>query len=172
MGSGGERRRLMDRLALYRSPASLGESDAYNKAMRGRQRVLEARGEASRDLDHWEELVVRHGFAVSAARDAAVSSLAPVASRTFASIGAEGLELQVTYQRGAPTTLDEFRQALADNRPRDRARGSATVGPHRDDLLLELGGRPARGIASQGQHRATVLALELAELESSDRPAG
>ncbi len=165
MGSGSERRRLMDRLALYQSPASLGDSDAYTKAMRGRQRVLEARGEASRDLEHWEELVVRHGVAVSAAREAAVASLAPVAQRSFASIGAEGLVLQVAYQRGAPAATEQFRQALVDNRPRDRARGSATVGPHRDDVLLELGGRAARGIASQGQHRATVLALELAELE-------
>jgi DNA replication and repair protein RecF len=165
MGSGSERRRLMDRLALYQSPASLGDSDAYTKAMRGRQRVLETRGEASRDLDHWEELVVRHGVAMSAARETAVAYLAPVARRTFESIGAEGLELQVTYQRGTPAAADDFRQALVANRARDRARGSATVGPHRDDMLLELGGRAARGIASQGQHRATVLALELAELE-------
>jgi len=165
MGAGSERRRLMDRLALYQSPASLGDSDAYTKALRGRQRVLEARGEASRDLEHWEELIVRHGVAVTTAREAAVASLAPVAQRTFEGIGAAGLLLQVSYQRGAPVAPEGFRQALADNRVRDRARGSATVGPHRDDVLLELGGRAARGIASQGQHRATVLALELAELE-------
>jgi DNA replication and repair protein RecF len=155
----------MDRIALYQSPASLGDSDAFTKAMRGRQRVLEARGEGSRDLEHWEELIVRHGSAVIASREAAVASLAPVAQRTFASIGAEGLELQVAYQRGAPANPEAFRQALVDNRARDRARGSATVGPHRDDVQLDLGGRAARGIASQGQHRATVLALELAELE-------
>jgi DNA replication and repair protein RecF len=165
MGSGSERRRLMDRLALYQSPASLGDLDAYTKAMRGRQRVLEARGESSRDLDPWEELVVRHGMAVTAARDAAVASLAPAATRAFATIGAEGLELHVSYQRGAPATEDAFLRALSANRARDRARGSATVGPHRDDVLLQLDGRAARGIASQGQHRATVLSLELAELE-------
>jgi DNA replication and repair protein RecF len=165
MGSGSERRRLMDRLALYQSPASLGDSDAYTKAMRGRQRVLDARGEASRDLDHWEELVARHGLAMSAARDQAVRALAPVAGRAFDTIGPEGLRLQVRYQRGAPDSAEAFRQSLVANRTRDGARGSATVGPHRDDVILELDGRLTRGIASQGQHRATVLALELAELE-------
>jgi DNA replication and repair protein RecF len=165
MGAGSERRRLMDRLALYRSPASFGDTDAYTKAMRGRQRVLETRGEASRDLEHWEELVVRHGIAVTSARSAAVQALAPVAQRVFESIGPEGLILAVRYQPGAPASPEAFQQGLVANRTRDRARGSATVGPHRDDVLLELGGRVVRGIASQGQHRAVVLALELAEFQ-------
>src|SRR5580698_2766849 len=44
-GSGAERRRLLDRLALYRSPSTLEDLAAYTKAMRGRQRILEARSE-------------------------------------------------------------------------------------------------------------------------------
>src|ERR1700722_1734488 len=165
MGAGSERRRLMDRLALYRSPASLGDSDAYTKAMRGRQRVLESRGEVSRDLDPWEELVVRHGLAVREARGAAVEALAPVAERVFESIGPVGLALRVQYKPGAPGEVTAFLQGLLANRARGGARGSATIGPHRDDVLLELGGRAVRGIASQGQHRAVVLALELAEFQ-------
>ncbi len=58
-----------------------------------------------------------------------------------------------------------FRTELAKNRRRDRARRSATSGPHRDDLSISLGGRSARGMASQGQHRAIVLSLNLAEIE-------
>ena len=165
MGAGSERRRLLDRIALYQAPSSLGDADAYVKAMRGRQRVLEARGEGSRDLDHWEDLVVRHGRAVSAARESAISSLSPAAKMAFASVGAGDLSLEIAYQRGAPEDAQAFLKGLVDSRARDRARGSATVGPHRDDLTLQLGGRFARGIASQGQHRSVVLALELAELE-------
>jgi DNA replication and repair protein RecF len=65
-----------------------------------------------------------------------------------------------------------FREALARGRARDRARRSPSVGPHRDDLLLELGGRGARTSASQGQHRAIVLALHLAEIEVVSRLRG
>jgi DNA replication and repair protein RecF len=39
------------------------------------------------------------------------------------------------------------------------------VGPHRDDLVLSLSEKPVRGLASQGQHRAVVLALQLAEID-------
>ncbi|MFI5299428.1 MAG: DNA replication and repair protein RecF, partial [Polyangiales bacterium] len=41
--------------------------------------------------------------------------------------------------------------------------------PHLDDLALLLDGRPARQVASQGQHRALVLALKAAELSTIAR---
>jgi DNA replication and repair protein RecF len=50
-------------------------------------------------------------------------------------------------------------------RPRDARRKSAWVGPHRDDLQLELGGHGVRKSASQGQHRSLVLSLKLAEMK-------
>ena len=43
-------------------------------------------------------------------------------------------------------------------------RGFASTGPHRDDLALTLGDHPVRGMASQGQQRAVVLALQLGEV--------
>jgi len=163
-GSGMERRRLLDRLALYRSPAVLADAEAYSRALRARQRVLDSRGEATRDLEHWEALVVRHGAALRDARLAAAQELGPAAERAFSAIGPSGARLSVTYAPGAPEDPGAFLAALARDRPRDRARGSASVGPHRDDLTVELDGRRVRGVASQGQHRAVVLALELAEI--------
>jgi DNA replication and repair protein RecF len=44
MGAGSERRRLMDRLALYVRPASMDDLDRYTRASRARQRALETRG--------------------------------------------------------------------------------------------------------------------------------
>jgi DNA replication and repair protein RecF len=164
-GGGSERRKLLDRIALYRGPASLADATAFARAMRARQRVLETRGESARDLEQWEELVVRHGMAVTQARAAAAAELCPAAERAFARIGPEGARLTSAYRPGAPVDADKFRSALASGRARDRVRRSAGVGPHRDDLVLELAGRSVRGMASQGQHRAVVLSLELAEME-------
>jgi DNA replication and repair protein RecF len=171
-GSGAERRRLLDRIALYTAPAAGDATRSYAQAQRARQRVLETRGEKSPDLDGWEELMVRHGLEVSAARDRAAGAVGPESEAAFARIGAPGLELRVRYERGAPSDEALFRAELARNRARDRARRSPTVGPHRDDLLLELGGQPARPTASQGQHRAIVLALQLAEIEVVRRVRG
>jgi DNA replication and repair protein RecF len=164
-GSGADRRKLLDRVALYHLPGSLAEGEAYARALRARQRVLESRGTAAADLDDWEVLVVHHGLALSEARESAAKLLGPAAERAFASIGPAGLSLRVAYAPNAPRDPALYRALLVQNRLRDRARGSATSGPHRDDLVLALGGRPMRGMASQGQHRAVVLSLELAEIE-------
>jgi DNA replication and repair protein RecF len=164
-GPGAERRKLLDRAALYETPASLADLDSYTKAMRSRQRVLELRGDAARDLTHWEELAVRHGLAVMAARDRAAASLLPRAITAFQGLAPPGLSLEGRYAPSAPADAEGFLRALASQRTRDRARGSASVGPHRDDVELKLGGQVVRGMASQGQHRAIVIALELAEMD-------
>jgi DNA replication and repair protein RecF len=164
-GAGAERRRLLDRVALYLSSASLADAESYRRALRARQRVLETRGEQATDLEDWEELIVRHGLELTGARERASAILAPAATMAFARIGAPDVSLEVRYERGSPTDAEAFRAALVQHRRRDRARRSATIGPHRDDLAMDLAGRPVRGLASQGQHRAIVLALKLAEIE-------
>ena len=166
MGGGTERRRLLDRVALYSSPGSLADAEAYTRALRERQKALEVRGVNAADLDHWEELVARHGIAVSSARAKAASSIAAAATSVFARIGAASEALRATYARSSPVDADEYCSELARRRPQDARRGTASIGPHRDDLFLQLGAHPVRGIASQGQHRAVVLALKLAEIES------
>jgi DNA replication and repair protein RecF len=54
--------------------------------------------------------------------------------------------------------LDE----LAQVRRQEIERGVCLVGPHRDDLLLNLGEGPAKGYASHGESWAIALALRLA----------
>ena len=45
----------------------------------------------------------------------------------------------------------------------DLRRGTTSIGPHRDDLLVLLDGQDARSFASQGQQRTAVVSLKLAE---------
>jgi DNA replication and repair protein RecF len=164
MGGGGERRRLLDRLSLYINPSGASALGEYTQAIRERQRALELRGLGARDLDEWEELVVRYGLALMATRRAAASRIAETADDVFSQIAAKGMMLTVAYAPGAPEEPEVYRAALANSRRTDARRGSASLGPHRDDLALCLGEQPVRDVASQGQHRAIVLALKLAEV--------
>jgi DNA replication and repair protein RecF len=52
--------------------------------------------------------------------------------------------------------------ALRESRSNDVRRGVSTVGPHRDELVLSIRGRPSRTHASQGEQRSLALALRLA----------
>jgi len=53
---------------------------------------------------------------------------------------------------------------LAEAFAEDRARGMSTIGPHRDDLALEVGSRPLREYGSTGQQRSAAVALKLIEI--------
>jgi DNA replication and repair protein RecF len=55
-----------------------------------------------------------------------------------------------------------FRSAIGRLRRSELDRGMTLVGPHRDDLVLELNGMPARGYASHGESWSFALALKLA----------
>jgi DNA replication and repair protein RecF len=164
MGASSERRRLLDRTALYLDPASMVEAESYQRAIRERQRALETRGTSASDLVEWEALCVRHGLAWMAHRRRSSERLAPRAIEAFERIADPSLKLTMEYVATAPPDESSYRAALAAKRAVDARRGSASIGPHRDDWLLRISERPVRGVASQGQHRAVTLALKSAEM--------
>jgi DNA replication and repair protein RecF len=163
-GSSRERRTLLDRVSLYVDAASLDAVTAYQRALRERQRALEERGVHARDLEEWEELVVRHGVAVMNAREAAANAVLAEARHAFERIAPRSVSFAGAYVPSAPRDASEYRAELERSRPRDLRRRSASVGPHRDDLALDVAEMPSRSTASQGQHRALVLALKAAEV--------
>lgn len=67
----------------------------------------------------------------------------------------------LTVERAAAA----FRGALVRARRSELDRGITLVGPHRDDLVLQLNGLPAKGYASHGESWSYALALKLASAE-------
>jgi DNA replication and repair protein RecF len=65
----------------------------------------------------------------------------------------------------ATDTPSAFRASLAAVRRKELDRGITLVGPHRDDILFELNGLPAKGYASHGESWSFALALKLASAE-------
>ncbi|MFM8693757.1 MAG: DNA replication and repair protein RecF, partial [Actinomycetota bacterium] len=56
-------------------------------------------------------------------------------------------------------------RALEQVRLQEIDRGISLVGPHRDDLLLNLGDHPVKGYASHGESWSIALALRLASYQ-------
>lgn len=160
-GPAAGRRRLLDRLALFIEPSSADHRARYAHAIRARQRLLHDRSLAG--VDAFEELAALHGAALTRARNRAALTLETELCAAFVEIGAPGLELRTRFVPGGSEDADVARRELGERRERDAHRPSASFGPHKDELVLELGGYAARGSASQGQHRALTLALKAAE---------
>jgi DNA replication and repair protein RecF len=60
---------------------------------------------------------------------------------------------------------ESLRAELVRRAREERLRAVTLVGPHRDDIVLDIDGRDARTFGSQGQQRTAALAWKLAEVE-------
>ena len=172
MGPSAERRNLLDRIALYAHPDSWLLQSEYTKALRARQKLLQTRGPDAPELDAFEALLVKNGSTLTRLRSQAAVALIPPALLAFQDIAAADLELAMHYEPSAPDDGLAYLRQLQRSRADDARRSSARIGPHRDELALLLFGNPFRTTASQGQHRALVLALKSAEMRVIEEVRG
>ncbi|HKO90274.1 MAG TPA: DNA replication and repair protein RecF [Polyangiaceae bacterium] len=164
MGGATARRDLLDRVGLFSEPGLLDDRRRYRQAVRERQKVLEVRGERAPELEAYETLIARHGSRLAQSRAAAARELARTTTHGFRRLAAAELRLEMEYRTGGSLDEDEFRAELVARRASDRRRHTSSFGPHKDELVLFVDGRPARKSASQGQHRILALSLKLGEL--------
>jgi DNA replication and repair protein RecF len=159
------RRVFMDRILEPMDPAYGPAHAAYEKALRSRNRLLKQDAPDRRALAAFDELLAEHGAAVGQARARLLQDLAPRVQRAFEAILGAELPLELLYRPRVRPERGALREALGRSLAKDLARGFTAEGPHADDMALELRRVPARHHASQGQHRAMVLALKVAELD-------
>jgi len=173
------RRRFLDRAAFNRWPAVLSEARDYVRALRARNAAL--RGAGAEVEESFRAPLVAAGARLVLRRQALVAELAPRVAAAFREIcGAAAPAAELEYRpaaglvlRGAEVEIAAaLGEALRARLGRDRDRGYTSAGPHMDDLALLLGRRGARAYASQGQQRALVLALKIAEIENLRERAG
>lgn len=164
-GSPGERRRYLDDTLISLSPRYDQMQSDLDRVLRQRGALLKSAGgrltaEVELTLDVFDAKLVAAGEALASARRNLVASLGPLLAASYDQVAREAAEVQAIY---TATWLDDgLAAALVAARRDDLRRGVSTVGPHRDDLDLAIGGLPARTHASQGEQRSLALALRLA----------
>jgi DNA replication and repair protein RecF len=165
-GGKADRRRFLDRAVWNAHPAYLGEAQRYERVLRSRN-VLLRQGADPQLLEVYDEQLAAAAVPIATRRRQLVDELGPRVQTAFERVTQAGLSLAIGYE----STLDardiagSLTERLKIERAKDFARGATSSGPHTDDLALVLDGRPARLYASQGQLRAIVLALKIAEIE-------
>ncbi len=166
-----ERRRFLNVSISQLSKSYYTALVRYNKILEQRNALLKNRDLSLvfETLPVWDVQLCRYAAEVVERRGEYLEKLAPVAAEkhAFLTDGAEKLELGAEKKRGndreeiAASLLKE----LSDSYEKDVRLGFTTVGPHRDDLKILIGGAEARVYASQGQMRTAALAVKLAEVE-------
>jgi len=164
MGGPEARRAFLDRVLEQVDTSYARLVDDYTKALRSRNRLLKAPRVDARAVTAYDGLLAEHGARIGAARTELTSELKPLVEAHFAEITEQALPLELSYAARHPPERELLERALADNLDKDVARGHTSVGPHGDDLRASIKQTLAKHHASQGQHRALVLALKVAEL--------
>ncbi len=163
-GPAAERRGFLDRLLALADRRYYAALARYRAALVQRNAALrQERPELARAFDG---VLAEAGAIVVTSRLAWVDRVTGSFAAELEGLG-ESEAVCLRYQgRAELADAQAWGPALELAAARDRARGATTVGPHRDDLVLELGGRPLRSVGSTGQQRTAAVALKLLELDT------
>ena len=215
-GGPSERRRFLDLLISQINSEYLRNLQKYNLVLKQRNELLKQIRTTSASiaqLDAWNKLLIMHGTAIIIKRLEIFCQLKGYAIENYLKLVGAQENLALTYRsavmpddmlmHNSETTespgveasdMDKvakhFNISLNASRETDLQRGATSVGPHRDDFLIELESEAktgvlenhnehnegdsqevqtfregARSYGSQGQQRTIALALKLAELE-------
>ncbi|MGY0230362.1 DNA replication/repair protein RecF [Longispora urticae] len=182
-GDPGERRGFLDELLVARQPRYAGVRADYDRVVKQRNALLRTAylsrktGAGSRDLstlDVWDNHLAQHGAELLAGRLELVTALRqPVEDAYNAVSQGKGTAL-IEYQSSLGEDLPgsdrglltaRLLDALAQARSQEIERGVTLVGPHRDELRLQLGDLPVKGYASHGECWSYALGMRLASFE-------
>jgi DNA replication and repair protein RecF len=178
------RRRFLDQLVVQLLPRAAGVMADYERVVRQRSALLKSlRGHRAAGrapdlstLEVWDARAAQLGAQVLAWRTALVRSMEPLVAAAYEQVSEADGRAELDYRSAvlpegsdrasAPVEPGELEKLMllriADQRTAEVDRGQSLVGPHRDDLVLTLGGLPAKGYASHGESWSFALALRLA----------
>ncbi len=169
------RREFLDELLVSLHPRHDATITEVDRIIKQRNALLKSAGgpvgagrhlpeDVTVTLDVWDAKLSAAGERLVAAREGLAGALEPLCGAAYGRLAA-GLahrgraKIRLSYRR---SWAGELGGALERARQEDLRRGVTTVGPHRDELGLEVGGLGGRTYASQGEQRSLALALRLA----------
>ena len=171
-GGPSERRRWLDEALVSLHPRNDALQSEVDRILKQRNALLKSvQGKApdrlaedvAFTLDVWDDKLADAGGRLAAARQDLLERAIPVLQRAYDAVAGRPAEVGATYE--AAWAADGLAEALRAARSDDLRRGVSTVGPHRDEVVLSIGGLPSRTHASQGEQRSLALAMRLATHE-------
>jgi DNA replication and repair protein RecF len=179
-GDPSARRRFIDELSTLLAPKFSNTRSDFERTLKQRNTLLKSLGrrtpstQARATLDAWDEQLIQTGAEIISTRLENVKRIEPHLTEFGTAISGDTEPLQLNYANtwlppgiSEKTEIAEFFKTELENRNKDEVdRGVTLVGPHRDDLNIQLSGLPAKGYASHGQSWSIAIALRLAAFKS------
>lgn len=172
-GAPQERRRFLDLEISQANRVYYELLSQYVKIVQQRNAILKKlkEGYGKEDmLDVWDAQLASVAYRIVMKRKEAVDKLSMLANLMHRRLTQERENLKLSYlvhgmEDGEVWQEKWYQSSLSKRRRLDILRGSTSIGPHRDDLKIEVNGIDLKTFGSQGQQRTGILSLKLSELE-------
>ena len=165
-GEPGGRRDFLDRLLITRTPRMAGVIADYERVVKQRNALLKTSSSASALLP-WNEQLIKFGAQLTADRIALVEALNPWVAKNYANLN-EVKPASISYKCSSEGVSNNFEnnvevltKRLEEVAYQEIERGVSLIGPHRDDLHLQIGDFPAKGYASHGESWSMAISLRI-----------
>ena len=165
-GEPGTRRDFLDRLLITRTPRLAGVIADYERVVKQRNALLKTRTSAAA-LAPWNEQLIKLGAELTAERIALIEALNPYIAQNYANLN-EVKPASISYKcstegvtKDFDTNITVLTARLDEVAYQEIERGVSLIGPHRDDLHLQLGDFPAKGYASHGESWSMAISLRI-----------
>jgi DNA replication and repair protein RecF len=165
-GEPGTRRDFLDRLLITRTPRLAGVIADYERVVKQRNALLKTRTSAAA-LAPWNEQLIKLGAELTAERIALIEALNPHVAQNYANLN-EVKPASISYKcstegvtKEVDTNITVLTARLDEVAYQEIERGVSLIGPHRDDLHLQLGDFPAKGYASHGESWSMAISLRI-----------
>lgn len=168
--SGDERRRFLNTHLSQVDGEYLVHLSRYNGLLAERNRLLKNPHGFDEVISILGEQLSVQGHAIYQKRAAFVAQWAPLVGEYYAAISGDTEQVAVGYR--SVLSAQKMEQLLAASLQKDYILGHTSVGVHRDELELTIGGHPIRRYGSQGQQKSMLIALRLAQAKAVERATG
>ncbi len=162
-GPPGGRRRFLDWGMFHVERGFFGVWKSFRRGLEQRNALIRSNSPLAADeLDAWEKRLSEDADLLDRYRRSAVEALVPRVASALAELGGSDI-IGLRYASGWDRHLGPLGSVLAAQRESDRVQGFTRTGPHRAELRLTVGGRPAAHALSRGQQKILACALLVAQ---------
>lgn len=165
-GEPGARRDFLDRLLITRTPRLAGVITDYERVIKQRNALLKTRASIAA-LVPWNEQLIKLGAELTAERILLIEALNPFVTQNYANLN-EVKPASISYKCSTPNVSGDIKNneeqlsaRLEEIAYQEIERGVSLIGPHRDDLHLQIGDFPAKGYASHGESWSMAISLRI-----------
>jgi DNA replication and repair protein RecF len=167
-GSPELRRDYLDNLLEQILPGYAKTRRDYRRALAQRNALLKRGPAAKSQLFAWNIRLSEIGSQVATERQNLTVKLNDKLGNLYKSLAhSKSVEVTVRYAASCDTKQygSSLLTALEKRTQTDIERGFTSIGPHREDLVVEFDGRGAAEVASRGETRTVLLAMKIMELQ-------